>query len=459
MKANHANTEWNKYHVRLSAFHEQHGHLQLPANDPDSRKLADWLARQKTQHSSLAPEQIRKLLELGVTFGKWDAHWYYTFFELADYVRTHDKFPERRTSLDRWAGMQREHHRKGRLAPHRRRLLDSIGIVWNFDRKSFAERLEDLKAFKAKHGHCRVPVDYEEIPGLGGYVATSLRFKRAHRTPEEIRQLDDLGFVWDPIEESWQQRFAEFKAFMERFGAYPTHGTNQSLASWVLGQRTKPQSEEHIRQLDAIGFEWETPTDERWIERYGELKAFVQKFGHCRVPQNKSAYRSLHTWLYAQRTYEKSLPPDRRKLLDDLGVNWTIRPLTSREDRLKELEDYYQTHGHCNVRGWENRSLSSYLSSLRLQRAQLPAAFRQKLEAMGMDWSLPTSLWNRRYADAAAVKAQYGLCDIPFCRVKNKTVAGWLYAERRRWERLTAEQQQLLIALDPSLRPPQRPIR
>lgn len=417
------------------------------------RKLDEWLAEQKTRHSSLNVEQISKLLELGITFGARDTHWYQRFFALSDYVKTHGRFPERRSPLSRWLETQRGHKKKRTLPPYRVRLLNSLGIVWKIERKTFAERLDELKLFKTKHGHCHVPVDCNEFPGLGGYVATGIRANREKRTPEEIRQLDALGFVWDPQEDLWQQRFLELKEFLQKCGAYPTRITNRSLESWVRSQRKKPQSPERARQLKELGFEWANPREEQWIARYKELEAFSQKFGHCRVPEHVEAYRHLWSWLYLQKANPAGVSPSRRELLDQLGVDWVIKPRPTREIRMKELEAFFQRNGHCNVSISENRPLARWITGLRNRKSQLSTAFREKLEKMGMDWSPQTSFWNQRYAKAVAFKEQFSHFYSTASAKEDKALLAWLNAQRKRWARLTAEQRQRLIALDSTFCP------
>ena len=147
------------------------------------------------------------------------------------------------------------------------------------------------------------------------------------------------------------------------------------------------------------------------------------------------------------------VPPARRKLLDQLGVDWTIKPRPSRETRMKELEAFFERHGHCNVSVSENRPLARWVTSLRYRKNELPAALRQKLEKMGIDWSRPASLWNRRYEEALAFKKQCGQLHIPNRGKENKAPSIWLKAQGKRWERLTAEQKQRLIALAPSICP------
>ena len=72
------------------------------------------------------------------------------------------------------------------------------------------------------------------------------------------------------------------------------------LGIWARSQRyarrmeeEKPTSttDERIRALDAIGFDWgirRTDLASNWSERVGQLCKFKAQFGHCRVPARYS---------------------------------------------------------------------------------------------------------------------------------------------------------------------------
>jgi len=54
--------------------------------------------------------------------------------------------------------------------------------------------------------HCRVSQCSRENPKLGNWVNKQRERKEA-LLPEQIKQLDDIGFVWEPHQESWKTMF------------------------------------------------------------------------------------------------------------------------------------------------------------------------------------------------------------------------------------------------------------
>jgi hypothetical protein len=106
--------------------------------------------------------------------------------------------------------------RSSPLTQERINLLNQIGFTWTIRSRdtlgeSWNHRLEELKRFKAKHGHCMVPSRYAESPELGIWVGTQRTQYRLYMKAKEsgaeitgtslmdehrIRLLEELGFVW-----------------------------------------------------------------------------------------------------------------------------------------------------------------------------------------------------------------------------------------------------------------------
>ena len=80
---------------------------------------------------------------------------------------------------------------------------------------------------------------------------------------EDRRQrLDALGFVWDLLEDKWDEGFYHLGVFMkrERHSAVPTRHLEKGypLGQWVSNQRKRADrvSKDHRQRLDKLGFVW-----------------------------------------------------------------------------------------------------------------------------------------------------------------------------------------------------------
>lgn len=434
---------WEDNYRAVLAFSDN-GYLEIPTDTAKNRKLQEWVDQQVAEQESLRPDQVRRLMDAGVSFGGRSGHWFRSFFELSDYVRRHNRFPSGRAVIARWVEYQRRKYHNGDLSAQRISWLEELGIVWKVD--VFAERLKELKEFYKEHGHSNVPWNYEKNPGLGHYVCNTLRAERDRLTPEQVKQLENLDFVWDMREEAWKAHYNELKAHLKKFGAYPTKVTNPRLASWVRAQRKFTQSPERVKRLNEISFAW-NPREEHWMERYEDLKAFKARHGHCRVPGEDRKIHRLWDWLHFQKTRRDKLPPHRRKLLDDLGVDWTIQKRSSTEEQMSRLEAYFKKKGHCNISVTEDRVLATWLTGVRRRKDSLEPEMLQRLVEMNIEWSPSSARWNEQFEQLVAFREKHGHCKIPTKWPANPSLPTWVYTQRRRWKELRPDRRKRLAAL------------
>eukprot|EP00816_Leptocylindrus_hargravesii_P005798 CAMPEP_0196807608 /NCGR_PEP_ID=MMETSP1362-20130617/7603_1 /TAXON_ID=163516 /ORGANISM="Leptocylindrus danicus, Strain CCMP1856" /LENGTH=253 /DNA_ID=CAMNT_0042181601 /DNA_START=41 /DNA_END=802 /DNA_ORIENTATION=- len=102
-------------------------------------------------------------------------------------------------------------------------LLNEIDFIWNYNDEMWDKRYVELCEYHAKYGDCMVPRLCEENPPLGHWVrsqreryllwrngeagsgntSTNLR---SVMTEEQVTLLEQIGFVWFPIDELWELR-------------------------------------------------------------------------------------------------------------------------------------------------------------------------------------------------------------------------------------------------------------
>eukprot|EP00980_Cylindrotheca_fusiformis_P015730 scaffold4547_cov103-Cylindrotheca_fusiformis.AAC.2 len=138
-------------------------------------------------------------------------------------------------------------------------------------------RYERLLAFKEMTGHCLVPSDYHFDLELSRWVKRQRhQYKKLQEgkhsalTPYRVEKLQNVGFVWDVHELSWNENLEELRKFYRRHGhsnvptSYPD---NPKLPIWVKSQRREYKqlhmgqksqlTPERIAALNALQFRWD----------------------------------------------------------------------------------------------------------------------------------------------------------------------------------------------------------
>lgn len=73
--------------------------------------------------------------------------------------------------------------------------MDREGIYSYEDLWEF--RFDQLREFKAVHGHCNVPYRYSIDPTLGRWVQNQREFRKKRTLRKDrVERLEELGFQW-----------------------------------------------------------------------------------------------------------------------------------------------------------------------------------------------------------------------------------------------------------------------
>lgn len=202
--------------------------------------------------------------------------------------------------------------------------------------KPFNDMLFDLLKFRAKEGHCRVPLHNKvsnSRTALGRWVAL-LRSQYHSRikgevvpdlTQDRLLVLESIGFVWDLQQFDsnlrWRRQFNDLVAYKEAHG-HCNVPQSTHLGRWVKMQRenyretvlkqsgdlprnrAKPRptmSAERMQLLESIGFQWKVAEPAvGWDRRFEELVEYRNVHGDCNVPQAWPMNKALGRWVMKQ---------------------------------------------------------------------------------------------------------------------------------------------------------------
>ena len=247
----------------LAAYRAETGHCNVPKR---YGPLGNFVNKQRQLHrkhmegqtSSLTPERIQVLEQLrfqwsvdakNATRQKNDRVWMERYDELKEYRRVHGacRVPSDHpnTKLVSWAKAQRMEYRRllkigggegkeegnddvatmSSLTPERIRLLDAIRFeVSSAHDELFEARMAQLREYKDLYGDTLVPITYENR-ALAQWVSTQRRrYRKLQKTGvrpygfsnERIRQLDDVGFVWNYRQHREDESFDEMAEYWLR---------------------------------------------------------------------------------------------------------------------------------------------------------------------------------------------------------------------------------------------------
>jgi viroplasmin and RNaseH domain-containing protein len=278
--------EFHSFHERLEQlkkFKLENGTTNVPIDDP---LLGTWMETQRRQlllfnkgkESKLNNEKVQQLRDVGVDVVNVDKpyvrprqetssslkKWEEMFANLKEYknATNHCQVPRSDTenqALYKWVCQQRLEYKKlrndqgNKMTASRLQKLNDIGFVFN-PRSVYLrwdERMDQLREYKEKHCHLRVPVT---DPELGEFVARQrveyaklADGKPSNMNDERARDLTELGFVFQVgkrrltemkvVRKTWDERFRELLDFKEMYGHTLVPQNNSALGEWVHKQR------------------------------------------------------------------------------------------------------------------------------------------------------------------------------------------------------------------------------
>ena len=211
--------------------------------------------------------------------------------------------------------------------------------------------------FKEREGHLRVPQYFESDGYRLGLKVVNLRQQKKILSPRRISILNEMGFIWNELDQKWNEFILALTAFKEREGHLNVQWKHVE-SGYFLGHRVlKYRAElegknefykDRLDQLDKLGFIWDLNIH-NWNIHFEALEQYKQREGHITVPRNnRENGLLLSKWVQRQRGYFNELTDEQKQKL--LGIGFILDPFDSSWNKsISYLDAYIQRQGNSDV--------------------------------------------------------------------------------------------------------------
>lgn len=369
-----SNDLWEQNYAAATQYYLEHGDLEVPIKyeTPSGFGLGIWLGAQRAAHKAgeLPQEQVERLDALGMDWtNRNDRKWMSLYDVAAAYYHEHGNLnvPSEYVTPDgvllgKWVARQRYAYlnpdrSSARVTPERKALLDKLGMVWEkYD--PWQERYDLALAYKTEHGDLEIPSVYKTADGvwLGSWVSRQRQTLNSGSSAlsSERRKLLRILFKGerrpsDPAadhgtvrEANWERNFRSAARYARKYKhllvpASYVDSDGVRLGVWIsnlrAARKNRPDSYQvtpaHIKKLNSIGMVWDA-RDAKWGTAYQQAKAYYKAHGNLHAAANYKSDETgfcLGDWLRRMRewdtTHDPKLTPERRAMLDKIGMEWS----------------------------------------------------------------------------------------------------------------------------------------
>jgi hypothetical protein len=446
--------QWEEHFKALEKFRKREGHCRVThLGKEQGLNLGTWVSNLRKIKNKLNPIQVSRLDQLNFSWDPHDEQWEEGFAALLKFHKQEGHCQVTRgtvvneLNLGSWVLKQRQ--KKQKLSPNQVKRLEGLGFNWDPITNQWEKGFESLQAFRKKHGHCNVAANLiVNKLALGTWVG-SQRAKSKRLSAEQVRRLDSLGFIWDPIAEQWEEHFEALQKFLKREGhcrvsqSHKEDGIN--LGTWAGTQRTRKSrlAPDRIRRLNSIGFSWD-PITEQWEEGFAALQKFRELKGHC-CPASSVHVNNINlaSWVIHQRQKRGQLTSSQLKRLNSIGFSWDPRR-EHWEKAYSALKEFKTQAGHCRVaKNHEVNGIRLYNwnASQRARKASLTKEQISRLNSIGFSWDPFEEQWEEGFAALLKFHKKEGHCQVTRGTIINELNLGtWVLKQRQKKQRLSPNQ-------------------
>lgn len=335
-------------------------------------------------------------------------------------------------NLGRWIVNCRAAFKKGKLSLEQREALDKIGMTWQMvERNDWKDMFALASLYKEEHGNLIVPFSYITPNGkpLGRWIRQQrTNYQQKKLSEKQIEKLESIGMLWHARKDDWEEMYSLATDYYKEHGNlnvpkdYVTP-EGEPLGHWIKNQRLyycykRTITEEQIEKLNSIGMLWKVNQDYSWNHMYNLSKKYFEKHGNLLITRSYVAENGEHLgkWIATRRCeyMAGTLSKEKQEKLEDIGMVWQVNQSYSWSHMYKLAADYFEKYGNLTIPTsyvTENgENLGAWIAENRdnYEIKNLSEDQVEKLETIGMAWSLAENEWDEKYEMVKEYYLKYG---------------------------------------------------
>lgn len=363
--------------------------------------------------------------------------------------------------------------------------------------KNWIERYERLKLYFEIHGTCEI-TKTEDDPS----TASLRRFIKAQQatyrtfiekgeysdpiSAQKIKLLQDINFAFESCAPKVLSRhwMAKYNKLVKYYGERGTFDMSNNPSFRSLNRFAKNQREmyrsfqeivckvdendpdpivyQKIKLLQDINFDFDTKEATRserlWEINFEKLRNYKEVNGDCDIKKR----HELYGWVHRQRSQYKILREGGVSLLTakgmqrlvDIGFVFNNRPpYFTWEERMEQLQEYKETHGHVMVPKshpilgpFVRKQRSQYALYEKGKKCHMTEDRMKQLDVMGFVFLAGPRLperdpsknksWDERFTEMLEYKETYGHTKIPQKYKDSPTLGQWVHMQRKEYKKM-----------------------
>ena len=293
-----------------------------------------------------------------------------------------------------------------------------------FDFNTFYKYLVE---YKEEHGNLLVPFKYEIDGYKLGIKINNIRSANIHLNDEQIKMLDDLGFVWDAKSFDFDKFYRHLVEYKKKYGnllipaKYEIDGYRIGPKINQIRSSNIKLDDKQIKMLNDLGFVWDAKSFD-FDTFYNYLVEYKEKYGDLLIPfQYEINGYKLGNRINSIRTGHIKLDDKQIKMLNDLGFVWDAKSFDF-NTFCQYLVEYKEKYGNLlipfkyEIDGYK---LGKRINNIRSSNIKLDDKQIKMLDDLGF-------VWNARFSDKVR---DFDFENFYNCLIKFKEKHGHLFVK------------------------------